>query len=163
MRRVKESLQERVSMSKKRVYLSGPISGSSWDEATEWRVELRDRLEKTGLYDCQDPLRGKQHLQGEEAIENTSFEGVDGYLTLFKRDRWDVKQCDIVFINLTNSEQVSIGSMFELAWAHELDKYNIVVMEKDSIHWHTFVHKAASIVFTDYDEAVKYMEKVLLA
>lgn len=150
------------SSTMKKVYLSGPISGYSYEEVTAWRNEVRERLEATGLYDCLDPMRGKHHLENKREIDNTAFEGVDGYLTVFNRDRWDVKRSDIIFMNLAGAKGPSIGSCFELAWAHELDKYVIVVMEKDDPHWHTFVHKAASVVFTDLEEAILYMEEYLL-
>jgi nucleoside 2-deoxyribosyltransferase len=79
---------------------------------------------------------------------------------IFERDRWMVQQCDILYLDLTGTERVSIGCMMELAWAAILGKYAVVVMNKENIHRHAFVVEAADIIFENADIALAYLAKL---
>ena len=50
--------------------------------------------------------------------------------------------------------------MFEMAWAHQLGKHSVVVMEKDNIHRHSFVLEASDVLYETYSEALDYLEKL---
>jgi hypothetical protein len=79
-----------------------------------------------------------------------------------ERDRWMVGQVDIVLVDFTDSgSRVSIGSCMELAWADELKKHTIVVMDKDNIHQHSFILECADIVFPNIDDAYNYLQHLV--
>ena len=73
-----------------------------------------------------------------------------------------VQQADIVFADLTPANGVvSIGTMFELAWASQLNRHTVVAMEDGNIHQHAFVLEAADIIFSTAGEAVTYLKSLL--
>jgi nucleoside 2-deoxyribosyltransferase len=78
---------------------------------------------------------------------------------IIERDRWMVRQCDILYINLKGATEKSIGSIMELAWACMLDKYVVLVMDDGNVHEHAFVVEAADIRFKDEESALDYLEK----
>ena len=77
---------------------------------------------------------------------------------VFERDKFDATRADILIVNLTGANRVSIGTMMEIAWAHLAGKFIVVVMEKvGNPHMHAFVREAASIMFEDTNDAVDYV------
>lgn len=56
---------------------------------------------------------------------------------------------------------VSIGTMFEMAWAREYGKFSLVVMQKGNPHEHEFVKKHSSVIVNSLEDAYGYLEKVL--
>jgi len=151
------------------VYLCGAMSGLPFEEARIWRDKattflqrLRDPRTKEPLYHILNPLRGHVDLRGQiltSVYTEASAEKID-----IRRDRYDVMRSNIVLANLADSEKinrVSIGSVFEIAWAADLEKFLIVVMTPSNPHWHSFVKDAASIVLSDLDSALNYMRDTL--
>jgi hypothetical protein len=69
-----------------------------------------------------------------------------------------VTQADIIYANFLGSKAVSIGSVMELAWAYELNKLTVVVMDRKNIHMHAFVLEAADIIFETTKEAMDYLK-----
>lgn len=141
------------------VYLAGPIAGSDWDEASVWRVLAREKIGNKGII-CLSPLRGKAEMfsESKEKFKSSKYEGIAGDRCIFHRDRSDVERADILLVNLTNTTCVSIGTMFELAWASMLHKFIVVVMEEeDNLHDHAFVREAASLIVPTLDEACTYI------
>lgn len=155
-----------------KVYLAGPMAGLDIRECTVWRREAAEFLEelvddRTGqhMYKVLDPCRGKDHLAGEKLGQVDKKKQGWGE-EIMKRDRYDVGRCDVVLMNFTQSKEVekaSIGTLFELAWAHELNKFVIVVIDEDNINWHEFVRQSASIIRPTLNEALKYMRDDLNA
>lgn len=141
-----------------RVYLSGPISGLTVNQAQSWREYVTERLRARGC-EVLNPMRGAEGQQPPR--KRLSSKSPDDAPELsdrafVTRDRYDVLNCNVVFCNLTTAERVSIGSLFELAWAMAANKLTVIVMEKKgSLHSHAFVREAG-LVFNDLDEAIDY-------
>ena len=144
----------------RRVYLSGPITGCTYKGATEWRTSVRLELEDAG-YMVLDPLRGKSFLSSQTRIAqeaNTTDNPRISDKALVMRDRSDVNATDIMLVNLLGSRIVSIGTMFELAWANLLHKLTVIVVEPDNIHArHPFVRESG-VMFSDLESAVDYVK-----
>ena len=148
------------------VYLVGPISGCSYGGCTEWRAGVKADLEKTGLYHCLTPMRGKQHLQDQTDLPAV----IPGHITrpgcsnhdILRRDFYDCQRADVVFCNLLGSTTVSIGSMWELAWSFaNPNSFSVVILEPENIHAHAFLREGAGVIFPTLEEGVAYMEGVL--
>lgn len=110
-------------MSEKIVYLYGPITGLTFDGAQDWRTWMSDELAKHGIKAI-SPLRFKDYLSSLKTISGHGREYADmGVLStasaVLSRDKFDVLRADMLAGNFLGADRVSIGSMFEQAWAHE--------------------------------------------
>lgn len=100
---------------------------------------------------------------GEEIdlASNTKIKpiGYDPSGKIAKRCRWMVEQCDILFADLTKAKKISVGTIFEIAWAKIWGKNIIIISEKNNIHQHLFVQEAATETFETIEEGFEYLRK----
>ena len=137
------------------VYLAGPISGLSYDEAVERRRAAARRLAELGHVTV-SPMRGKEHLRRVRKLRPEGYRHPASTAhAIVERDSWDVKRCDVLLADLTGARIVSIGTVAEIAWGWLLHKYVIVVMEQENVHRHAFIEQCASLVCETTDEAVE--------
>lgn len=144
-----------------KVYCARPISGETWETVVDYYNGIKTKLETLGFQVLQ-PMTGKSCIRTEltERFKPADHKAVlASNHAIFERDQWMVRNCDILYLDLTGAQRVSIGSMMELAWASLLGKYTIVVMESDNdnIHRHAFVLEAADVIFSSADEALAYL------
>lgn len=157
-------------MTRRYVYLAGPISGLTYDEATDWRENdtFCFDIECSGFTPL-SPMRGKEQFRDAGRLAST-FEN-DG--AAVARDLYDIRRSDVVLVNLLHAKRVSIGTMCELGYAHALAKFIIVVMnptvlkdnrgleyKADALHDHLFVHELASQVVPTLDDALSVLERL---
>ena len=142
------------------VYLCGPITGTSYEECTDWRNYAVKFLEDKG-FTVIDPMRGKYYLAKETDIKD-AYEGTlhSGKHTIYKRDRFSVVKSDIIFCNLLGANSVSIGSVSEIAWGDLLHKFVVVIMEEGNIHNHAFIKEAATNTMPTLDEGLDYLVEI---
>jgi nucleoside 2-deoxyribosyltransferase len=145
-----------------KIYLVGPLTGLSYTEAFENIEKRKSRLEKAG-YTVIHPLLGKEYLKDEKLLKAGGYsQPLSTNHAIFSRDKWMVQSADIVLADLTpGRSKVSVGSMFELAWASYLHKHVIVVMDEANIHNHAFVKESASSIFDNLNVALEYLEKLI--
>ena len=150
------------------VYLAGSIAGLTGEEAREWRFLARDVLESVYQIDVRDPLRGKEAL-GTQSPISTDFTCYK-HLGLFYesraimiRDFNDVKQADVLLVNLLGAVKPSLGTIMELAWAYAMQKPAIVVIEESGNPHdnHPMIHEAMGFRVTSLDEGIKAVALVL--
>lgn len=158
----------------KLVYLSGPITGLSYDGCTDWREYAVKSLAEAGLTGL-SPLRAKTYLQGIEKIgdsyEDIALSCSRGITT---RDRWDTIRSDVLLVNLLGAERVSIGTVIEMAWA-DLSRVPIILVIEPSVleatgttpsqgnvHEHAMVREMAGFRVETLDEGI-HIAKALLA
>jgi hypothetical protein len=128
---------------KKLVYLYGPISGLSFHGAQDWRTWMRGQLGLHGI-EAVSPLRGKEYLASLESISGHGREYAHlGVLStpqaVIARDKFDVLRADMLVGNFLGAKQVSLGSMFEQAWAHMHHKPIAAAIEPEgNPHQHMF-------------------------
>lgn len=140
-----------------RVYLSGPISGLTYEGCTDWREGVAGVLLEHGIEPL-SPLRGKGFLKGRGIIEAHEGQDYANPLTtdrgITTRDRFDTQRCDFMLVNLLDASRVSIGTMIELGWADAARVPIVLVMAPENIHNHAIVRGVAGYITDELDEGV---------
>ena len=145
-----------------KVYCAHAISGLSGEEVISYYENITEELSKLGC-DVYYPMIAKGYFRPEKEFKAHGYEGkpVSSNHAIYERDTWMVSMCDILFLDLTNTKNVSIGSIMELALASHCKKHTIVVMEENNIHQHCFVIEAADIIFNNIANAKEYLQKLI--
>lgn len=143
-----------------RIYCCKPISGRIADEVFEYYERMQRELMSYG-FEVLSPMHGKDVLRTEMVFRATDYRNpVATNHAIFERDRWMVKQADVVYANLLDTKMVSIGTMMEMAWAFDSGKHVVLVMETENIHRHAFVLEAAHIVWDNEKDALAYLKSL---
>lgn len=123
---------------KKKVYLAGPITGSSYGEVTDWRAKAIQGLEKWNEIQGFSPMRGKAYLSKEEKLADSYNSNTMSSITAINiRDRNDVRTADALLVYLLGAKRVSIGTVIEISIAQEHNIPVVLVMEEEeNIHDH---------------------------
>ena len=137
---------------KTKVYLCGPITGCSYDDARYgWRAEINGHVDHDTV-ELLSPMRQQGYLSeiteplGSIAMEQSKHV-MSKSRAIVAKDLWDVRECQLVVANLLGAERVSIGSVFEMGWAQVLHKPIILIIEKDAKlnpHHHMFFYQSAN-------------------
>ena len=166
----------------KTVYLAGPITGLTYEGATDWREYAKRRLKEYGILGV-SPMRGKEFLKalgsmpsGDQA-KGSDRHGLSLPHGFVARDRLDVRRADAVLMNLLGAERVSIGTMVEIGWADAFLKPVVLVMEEPkmiapdsefgpedwdtNIHEHGFVRELTQYHNEDLDTAIETIAAIL--
>lgn len=149
------------------VYLAGPISGLNYKGCTGWRDYAQQSLIDVDIQ-AFSPLRAKSYLSKLATISATG----EGYAhmsvmsnqqAVVSRDFFDCKRCDVLLVNLLDATSVSIGTMFELAWAYQQQKPIVVAIEPSgNPHEHTFVRQAIGFRLDNLESAIATVKSILL-
>ena len=146
-----------------KIYLVGPISGESYDDVVA-SIEERSSaiLEQVTGAQVYHPMIGKSYLRNEIKFKSTAYDQypMSTNRAIVGRDKWMVRQSDVIVADFRSAQIVSIGSMFEIAWAHLLGKLVVVMMGDDNVHQHAFVIEAADVIFETFEEVVEYLQKI---
>jgi nucleoside 2-deoxyribosyltransferase len=151
-------------MIERTIYLAGPITGLTFETATDWREYASKKF--PDWIKPLSPLRGKSYLKGMVDERNTI---ADHYMNkilstprgITTRDRNDVMRSDAVLVNFMGASRVSIGTVVEVGWADAYRKPLIIVMDKDNLHWHSIVRECAGYITSDLDEAIDVASQIL--
>jgi nucleoside 2-deoxyribosyltransferase len=140
------------------VYLAGPIAGGTFDEGSEWRSKAAARLLRKGIT-ALSPLRAKSFLKkvgvlSQTGVEHQHISPLSTSRGIMARDRWDCHTADIVLVYLLGATKVSIGTVMEIAWAHQARKPVVCVMEQGNIHEHMMITEAIDYHVSTLTEAV---------
>lgn len=168
------------------IYLAGPITNLSWQEATEWRKYMIDKFmdaSKNGKYYISlSPLRGKEYLSSENDIKDQYTQHkMSTQKVITRRDLNDVKRSDLIIVNLLNTSRISIGTILEIGAAAILNIPIILIMEEakssllvsedaskklvlsdksddilKNVHDHSMVRESATLVCETLDEAFNF-------
>lgn len=148
-----------------KIYLAHPISGLSYEDVMGYYRAASSALRKAG-YEVLCPMQGKDYLRTETALRAEGYQNpISTNQAIVRRDHWMVEQADLVYVNLAGSSKVSIGSLFELAWAYHLRKHVVLVMDpaggpSGDLYRHAFVLECADILFETHEEAMAYLVKL---
>lgn len=149
----------------KKVYLAGPITGLSYDEARmSWRSEIVDYL--SGYIEACSPMRHKDYLKTETDLQAANY-NVGPLSTnkgIVSRDRDDVMNCDLMIVNLLGAKRVSIGTMVEYGWADAYRKPVVTIMEADgsNLHHHGFILELSGFITDNIKEAAHIANSILV-
>lgn len=144
----------------KTVYLAGPISGLSYEQARHgWREQFQSILATLPGKDAShihllSPMRAKDFL-----LKQVSLDGAPGSyeqhplsrdIGIIGRDYNDVRNCDVMLANFLEADRVSIGTVWEFGAAYAHQKVIIaVVPEENHPHNHVFIKGTAKYVVHD--------------
>lgn len=147
------------------VYLAGPITGLEFEEVNDWREKVTYTL--PGHIHGISPLRNKNYLKGTGPLRDAYNQDQVGSMLstgrgIFERDFYDVNRCDAVLANFLGSKKVSIGTVMELAWAKQLQKPVVLVIEDEgNIHEHSMLMECASFRVNNLQQGVEILSALL--
>jgi nucleoside 2-deoxyribosyltransferase len=178
-------------MQHKKIYLAGPIAGTSYNvSALGWRAYVDEQL--TGFYpnkgvppqpdagiqlDCYSPMRGKgflRDLKKDEVLGKLPFNQSPVSTTngILGRDRNDCMKSDLIFMNMLGAKETSIGTTVELGWADAARVPVVLVMEdpgtvedsptKSNVHEHLFFQGLITYRLNNLDDAIACAKLILL-
>jgi len=148
------------------VYLAGPITGLSFEGATDWRDFAIKELAKGGIKGL-SPMRGKDFLKGiQEFSAQCHTEGALNALAsprgIMTRDRFDATRCDVLLVNLLGAKSVSIGTVMEIAWADAVRTPIVCAIEPTgNVHEHAMIDQALGYRVPTLDEAINIVRAIL--
>jgi len=145
-----------------KVYISGPMTGIPYNIVYD-RFKKRSVDLKVMGYSVINPF-DSEYLNSEVDVSELASlnDAVINEHSIFFKDKWMVSQCDILFADLSYSDtQISIGTIMEIAMANVLNKLIILILPKDNIHNHGFVHSASTYIFEDIESSMKFMKTLL--
>jgi nucleoside 2-deoxyribosyltransferase len=153
-------------MSQPTVYLAGPISGLTFMSADDWRGSVIRMLARHGIKGL-SPLRCKEYLDsigelsghGREYADRGPLSTPRGVMT---RDHFDATRCDVLLVNLWGAKTVSIGTVMEIAWAHQKRTPIVAIVEdQGNVHDHMMVNEALSFRVKSLLEATNLVAAIL--
>lgn len=150
----------------KTCYLSGPISGLTYEGCTNWRHYAANWFGRIGIH-ALDPMRGKSYLKGKGVIVDQMAEVLEQAMSqdaaIVTRDRMDTTGADFVLCNLLGAERISIGTMIELGWADAARVPVVLVMEKSgAVHEHAFVRQLCGYRVEDLEDGLDLVGAALM-
>lgn len=147
------------------VYLAGPITGLSYDGATDWRFDARYMLKEMskGMIESLDPMRNKSYLQNEINLGDHYDEHVmSTQRAIYGRDRNDCLRSDALLVNMLGAKTVSIGTVMEIAWADSKKTPIVLVMEPEgNPHEHAMLREACYWRVSDLGSACAVLTSLL--
>lgn len=151
----------------KSVYLSGPITGLTFQGATDWRQYAIESL-KTKAIQGISPMRAKDYLASlngpisGHGREYAQLGVLSTSAAVVARDRFDTQRCDVMLMNLLGADRVSIGTMVEIGWADAARVPIIGIMEPEgNVHDHMFVNQMIGFRVKTLDEALDIAKAIL--
>lgn len=132
-----------------RIYLSGGMQGTSWEEQTKWRKQIQNAI-KFGDYDCSkkpiyfDPT---QYYNFEEELHKSERE-------IMEFDLNALRKSDLIVVNF--NEPKSIGTAMELMLAKEL-KIPIIGLNKEQKEIHPWLLECCTRMCDDMRELVSHI------
>jgi nucleoside 2-deoxyribosyltransferase len=143
-----------------KVYLAGPITSKNYSGATEWRQNFKETIKQHNPnIRVLSPMRGKYYLKDCKDIPSTNVEKfgiLSGGPAVLTRDYADTTTSDIIVVNLMNAQKVSIGTMFEIAWAYSKHIPIVLIIEDDTvnIHSHSMLFAMCGYRVNSFQDAV---------
>ena len=133
-----------------KIYLSGAMSGISWDEQTKWRRQFQNAI-KFGDYDYEkkvtffDPT---QYYNFEEKRHKNERE-------VFEFDLYNLRNSNLVIVNLGNNGDKSIGTSMELILAKEL-RIPVIAFNRNE-ETHPWILECCTRVCDNLKEVVEHI------
>jgi nucleoside 2-deoxyribosyltransferase len=152
----------------KRIYLAGPITGLTHDEARYgWRQQFVDLL-KEDTIECFSPMRGKETLAGIGKLSaNPGTYGSDPISQpagIVGRDGNDVRQADaVVACFLESGGRPSLGTAWEIGIAHDRQIPIVcIALPGDPNRDHVILGRCYAYSVETLDAAVRCLRYLLL-
>lgn len=137
-----------------RIYLAGKVRNISYEAGTSWRKEATGVLHHYGIQTL-DPMRDKETLEGVEAMPRSTEDMFCQPQNVFARDVFDVRQADVVLVNLNGGN--GRFTMFELGMAYALGKPIILVSDDPDRDDSLPLVFAPAVIFHTLDDALEFI------
>lgn len=152
----------------KKLYLAGPITGLSYDDAAGgWRQVAADLLARQSPHILPySPMRAKEFLKNNQVMPHVGDE-LDALPALARpegiitRDFNDVSTADAILANLHGAKRISIGTVWEIGAAYALRKPVVLVCEPGNVHEHAFVTHTVGYRVHTLEEAIPIIGSLL--
>jgi hypothetical protein len=143
-----------------KLYFARPFTNYSYTEITDYYHNNIPKLESAG-YKVLCPMAVKRELkdQGDKPIGKLGYKFPETTNhAIYERDKWMVTHlCDVLLCDLSIKADAIIGCTSELIWSSFTNKHTVLVLPKDSPHYHAFLLESADIVFETLEEAIEYL------
>lgn len=150
-----------------RVYLAGGIAGLKGADAIDWREQAEEYFTYFNI-GVRDPMRAKKVLRDMESISRDFHDyATKGHFFtsrgIMTRDFNDVKQADVLLVNLLGATTPSLGTIMELAWAFALQKPAVVCIEESGNPHdnHPMIHEAMPFRVTTLEDGLEAVKIIL--
>jgi len=144
-----------------RVYVAGIITGTTPEDAFSYFDGIKKILEDFG-YDVFTPMAGKDELRVESIFNPEGHKLPQATKhAIVERDRWMVKNSNIIFCDLSGKDTASIGCTAELAWAHDNGIHSVVILPENHVMRHAFILEMADVLFDNREDALIYMDSLI--
>lgn len=139
------------------VYLAGPISGLSWTNATTWRRDAADLINKLEM-GCIDPTHNITQPDDDTVFDwKEAWKGEGNDRRVFYEDiELGVLQADVVLVGYPTGFQSSGGTAFELGVAYAYG-IPIVIWNPTCAEIHPFLDVPSYAWSRDLTQAVKFV------
>lgn len=171
--------KEGIGMSDKpRVYLCGPITGLSYNQARYgWRKTIYDLLSPD--IEVFSPLRQEGHLSEVQRISHKDYpeNPITTGRGIVAKDLLDVRQSDLIIANLKaiqidpsipeeeveRIQAASVGSIAEISWSYILNKPVLLIIEATgNVHDKLFLTEQVSWRTDNVEQAAEMARALLL-
>lgn len=146
-----------------KIYCASPITGFTGTRVFGYYRYITDELQILG-YTVLQPMVNKGVMVSKKKFAAGNYKSTNPSVTnkaIKHRDCWMVQQADVVLMDFTEAKVASIGCVSELAWADLLGKHTVTVMDKSNIHNHAFVLEESDVIFTNIEDALTYLKKLI--
>jgi len=109
----------------KTIYLAGPMENVSDSDMREWRECAKGILEPAGIV-CLDPTR-RRHSFEQKVMRR-----------IFDLDMQDLRDCDMVLVNLNNDALPKHGTAMEVFYASYVMRKPVVAFKSEFTRYHPF-------------------------
>lgn len=136
-----------------KIYLSGSMTDSSWEEQTKWRQQVQDAIKFN--YECEKKpifFNPVNYFNFEEVRYKSQRE-------VMNFDLNGLRNSDLVIVNFNNPS--SLGTCAELAIAYDM-KMPIVGINKDGKELHPWLECFCDRICGSIKEAVEYVVEFYL-
>ncbi len=145
-------------MTKRYIYLAGPIVGCTEDEAKDWREFVYAKLKEkgSGIVGI-SPLRCEPSIEGGYALE-TADPMFGTSRAISSKNIMDVQACDLLLAYLPKElaeKRPSYGTVVEMAWGKWAGKPVILVTDDPYVAQHPVLNACASWVLGSIEEALQ--------
>lgn len=149
------------------VYLAGPVTGQTREEANAWRYDFARRIERAtfGQVRCISPLR-KENLLCKRYEHSNPCPKFGMPRAIAAKNRQDVRNCDVTLAYLpdrrrSDGDRPSYGTICEIVWAAEQGKMVIVISDDPEVKTHPVILECCGWMLETFDEAIEVITGLL--
>jgi len=141
------------------VYLAGPIAALTEEEAKSWRTLVTERLAVHSIIGV-SPLRSEPPLDPEGTYDNVTSRRdlrFGSTKAINAKNQLDVRMADLVLAHMPwdlNRVRLSVGTIYEMAWASAAGKPVILVTDDTRLAEHPLVIENTGWILGSFDDAI---------